>query len=58
MSLEFASIKGVKNKVFGDSLFLARLHGPGHVWLQSMTPAKLAAAIEPYLPDKSSSSSN
>ncbi|GAB2845182.1 AIM24 family protein [Microbacterium insulae] len=58
MSLEFASIKGVKNKIFGDSLFLARLHGPGHVWLQSMTPAKLAAAIEPYLPDKSSSSSN
>lgn len=58
MSLEFASIKGVKNKFFGDSLFLARLHGPGHVWLQSMTPAKLAAAIEPYLPDKSSSSSN
>ena len=58
MQLEFASIKGVKNKFFGDSLFLAELHGPGHVWLQSMTPAKLAAAIEPYLPDKSSSSSS
>jgi uncharacterized protein (TIGR00266 family) len=58
MALEFASIKGIKNKFFGDSLFLAQLHGPGHVWLQSMTPAKLAAAIEPYLPDKSSSSSN
>jgi hypothetical protein len=28
------------------------------VWLQSMTPAKLAAAIEPYLPDKTSSSNN
>ena len=53
MSLEFASIKGIKNKFFGDSLFLAQLHGPGHVWLQSMTPAKLAAAIEPYLPEKS-----
>ena len=58
MNLDFASIKGVKNKFFGDSLFLARLDGPGHVWLQSMTPAKLAAAIEPYLPDKSSSSSD
>lgn len=53
MPLEFASIKGIKNKFFGDSLFLAQLHGPGHVWLQSMTPAKLAAAIEPYLPEKS-----
>ncbi|NYF17890.1 uncharacterized protein (TIGR00266 family) [Microbacterium sp. AK009] len=53
MPLEFASIKGIKNKFFGDSLFLAQLHGPGHAWLQSMTPAKLAAAIEPYLPEKS-----
>ncbi|MFE5409551.1 TIGR00266 family protein [Microbacterium sp. NPDC056569] len=58
MQLEFASIKGIKNKLFGDSMFLAQLHGPGHVWLQSMTPAKLAAAIEPYLPDKSSSSNS
>jgi len=49
-------VKGIKNKFFGDSLFLAQLHGPGHVWLQSMTPAKLAAAIEPYLPDKTSGS--
>jgi uncharacterized protein (TIGR00266 family) len=57
MGLEFASIKGIKNKFFGDSLLLAQIHGPGHIWLQSMTPAKLAAAIEPYLPDKSSGSS-
>jgi uncharacterized protein (TIGR00266 family) len=58
MPLEFATIKGIKNKFFGDSMFLAQLHGPGHVWLQSMTVAKLAAAIEPYLPDTSSSSNN
>ncbi len=58
MHLEFATIKGIKNKLFGDSMFLAQLHGPGHVWLQSMTPAKLAAAIEPYLPDKSSSNNS
>jgi len=52
MSLEFASIKGVRNKLFGDSLVLAEIQGPGHLWLQSMTPAKLAAAIQPYLPEK------
>jgi uncharacterized protein (TIGR00266 family) len=52
MPLEFATVKGIKNKVFGDSLFLAQISGPGHIWLQSMTPAKLASAIEPYLPDK------
>lgn len=58
MALEFATIKGVKNKLFGDSLMLAQIHGPGHVWLQSMTPAKLAQAIEPYLPDKTAVSSS
>jgi uncharacterized protein (TIGR00266 family) len=50
MRLEFASIRGVKNKLFGDSLVMAEVHGPGRIWLQSMTPAKLAAAIQPYLP--------
>jgi len=54
MELEFATVKGVKNKFFGDSLLMAQIHGPGHVWLQSMTLAKLADALEPYLPDKSS----
>jgi uncharacterized protein (TIGR00266 family) len=58
MQLEFATVKGIKNKFFGDSLFLAQLHGPGHVWLQSMNPAKLAAAIEPYLPDRTSSNNS
>jgi uncharacterized protein (TIGR00266 family) len=58
MALEFATVKGVKNKLFGDSLMLAQIFGPGHVWLQSMTPQKLAAAIEPYLPEKTTSSSS
>ena len=58
MALEFTSIKGIKNKFFGDSLFLAEISGPGKIWLQSMSPAKLAAAIEPYLPDRSSSTNN
>lgn len=58
MDLQFNSVKGIKNKFFGDSLFLAEIHGPGRIWLQSMTPAKLAAAIEPYLPDRSSNSGN
>lgn len=57
MSLEFATVKGIKNKIFGDSLFLAELHGPGRVWLQSMNVAKLAGAIQPYLSTSSSLSS-
>ena len=58
MNLEFASIRGIKNKLFGDSLLLAEIQGPGHVWLQSMTPAKLAAAIQPYLPEKTASAAD
>lgn len=50
MELQFATVKGIKNKVFGDSLFLAEVHGPGTIWLQSMTPAALASAIQPYMP--------
>jgi hypothetical protein len=30
-------------------LFLARLTGPGRLWLQSMTVPNLAHAIAPYL---------
>jgi len=58
LRVEFASIRGVKNKLFGDSLVMAEVHGPGRIWLQSMTPAKIAAAIQPYLPDRTSPSSS
>lgn len=58
MALEFTSVKGVKNKFFGDSLFLAELHGPGRLWLQSMTASKFATAIEPYLPDRTPNTGN
>jgi uncharacterized protein (TIGR00266 family) len=58
MDLQFATVRGIKNKIFGDSLFMAQITGPGHIWLQSMTASKLAAAIEPYLPDKTDDVSN
>lgn len=58
MNLQFTSVRGIKNKLFGDSLFMAQISGPGHIWLQSMTAAKLAAALEPYLPDKTNDSSS
>lgn len=54
VNIEFASIPGIKNKLFGSGLFLAELTGPGRVWLQSLSIANLAAAIQPYLPDNSS----
>jgi uncharacterized protein (TIGR00266 family) len=58
MPLNFFSVQGLKNKLFGDSMFMAQIGGPGHIWLQSMTAAKLAAAIEPFLPDKTGGNDN
>jgi len=49
VQLELTSVPGIRNKLFGGDLFLARLRGPGHVWLQSISLAALAHALEPYL---------
>jgi uncharacterized protein (TIGR00266 family) len=50
INLELTTVPGIKNKIFGgDGLFLARLTGQGKVWLQSISMAALAAAIQPYL---------
>jgi len=44
-------VKGVKNIFFGnEGLFLAKLTGPGKVWLQTMPLPNLAAALAPYMP--------
>lgn len=51
VGFEITMMRGVKNVLFGgDGLFLAQLTGPGKIWLQSLTPAKLAHALRPYLP--------
>jgi uncharacterized protein (TIGR00266 family) len=58
VSFDIEMVKGVKNIIFGgEGLFLAKLTGPGRVWLQTMPLTKLATAIQPYLPSASSSSS-
>lgn len=51
VNFEITMMRGVRNVLFGgDGLFLAQLTGPGKVWLQSLTPSKLAHALRPYLP--------
>ncbi len=48
----------VKSMVFGgEGIFLTTLTGPGHIILQSMTVANLAAALRPFLPSGTSGSS-
>ena len=55
MTFEIERVKGIKNMFFGaDSIFLAKMTGPGKLWLQTLPLANLANALEPYLPKTSS----
>jgi uncharacterized protein (TIGR00266 family) len=57
VNFDITLIPGLKNKLFGgDGLFIARLTGPGKVWLQTLTMPNLAHAIEPYLAREGGSS--
>ncbi len=43
-------IPGIKNIFFGgDGIFVARLTGPGRVWLQTLTMPNLAHSLSPYM---------
>ncbi|MBB2203370.1 AIM24 family protein [Gluconacetobacter tumulisoli] len=50
VSFDITMLPGIRNKLFGgDGFFLARLTGPGRVWLQTLTAPGLAHALAPYL---------
>jgi uncharacterized protein (TIGR00266 family) len=50
VNFDVTLLRGIRNMFFGgDGLFVARLTGPGKVWLQSLTVPNLAHAIGPYL---------
>ena len=48
---DIQAVKGVSNVLFsGEGLFLARLRGPGRIWLQSLPLSNLAHKLARYLP--------
>jgi uncharacterized protein (TIGR00266 family) len=50
INFDVTLLPGIKNMFFGgDGIFVARLVGPGKVWLQSLTVPNLAHALSPYL---------
>jgi uncharacterized protein (TIGR00266 family) len=50
VNFDITTVPGIANALFGNQgLFLARLSGPGKVWLQSLTLPGLAHALMPYL---------
>lgn len=51
VSFQITTVPGIKNMIFGgDGIFLAALTGPGRIWLQTLPIARLAHAIERYMP--------
>jgi uncharacterized protein (TIGR00266 family) len=48
---ELETVKGFKNVFLGgEGLFVAKLTGPGDVWLQTLTAANMARSIIPFIP--------
>jgi len=55
VSFQITTVPGIKNMIFGgDGIFLAALTGPGRIWLQTLPIARLAHAIERYIPREAS----
>ncbi|HVH75121.1 MAG TPA: AIM24 family protein [Stellaceae bacterium] len=57
VDFDIVLMRGITNALFGgDGLFLARLTGPGKVWLQSLTVPGFAHALAPYIKGESGNS--
>jgi uncharacterized protein (TIGR00266 family) len=54
VNFDITTVPGIANMLFGNQgLFLAKLSGPGRLWLQSLTLPNLAHALSPYLTGES-----
>ena len=57
ITFDIERVKGIKTMFFGgEGIFLTTLKGPGHVILQSMNLGNLASALQPFMPQSSSTS--
>lgn len=55
VQVQLETVKGFKNIFLGgEGLFLARLTGPGDIYLQTLTAQNVAHSILPYIPKASS----
>ena len=58
VSFDISMVKGFRNILLGgEGLFLAKLTGPGKVWLQTMPMMKLANKVLQFMPKTSGSGS-
>ena len=50
-SMEIRQVPGLKNKLLGgEGFFNTVVHGPGKVWIQTMSVNKVADVLRPYFP--------
>lgn len=55
VNYDITTVKGLANVLFsGEGLFLAKMNGPGRVWLQSLPLSNLAHKLARYMPVKRS----
>lgn len=53
VDFEVRRLRGFRNMFFGgDGIFLAKLTGPGKIWLHTLSIHNLAEVLIPYLPSK------
>jgi uncharacterized protein (TIGR00266 family) len=53
VSYDITTVKGMTNILFsGEGLFLAKLSGPGRLWLQTLPLSNLAGKLARYMPSK------
>jgi uncharacterized protein (AIM24 family) len=53
VSYDITRVRGVANVLFsGEGLFLAKLAGPGRVWLQTLPLSNLAGKLARYMPTR------
>lgn len=56
VDFDIEMVRGIKTILFGgEGLFLARLRGPGRIWLQTMPMANLVQTVVSRIPQKSGS---
>jgi uncharacterized protein (TIGR00266 family) len=54
VNYDITRVKGMANVFFsGEGLFLAKMTGPGRIWLQTMPLSNLAGKLARYMPAKS-----
>ena len=50
-TMEIQTVPGLKNMFLGgEGIFNTVVHGPGHIWLQTMPISGVAAVLRPFLP--------